>query len=325
MAAVSGQGTTFNLPNYHGELFTVTPTETPFLSAIGGLNDAKTCHAIDFEWQTIDRRASSSNNAALEGATAPAGSERARANIKNCVEIHQSAIEVTYSKLGAMGQFSGANVAPQWDDLVLNELAIQTTAELESTAVDVEKSFLSGTYARPADNTTARHTQGVLGVAATVNANGGTARALSADIVNATLQAAFDAGAKLPQNSTVFVAGSAQKVALNKAYADPTLGATLVAVERDRTIGGVNVETIVTPFGTFGVMLDRWMPAGQIGILDLSVCYPVFMEIPTPHGAGTIFVEELARTGSSRKFQLYGEIGLEYGPTNAHALIKDLS
>ena len=37
MAAVAGQGTTFNLPNYHGELFTVTPTETPFLSAIGGL------------------------------------------------------------------------------------------------------------------------------------------------------------------------------------------------------------------------------------------------------------------------------------------------
>ena len=41
MAAVAGQGTTFNLPNYHGELFTVTPTETPFLSAIGGLAGAQ--------------------------------------------------------------------------------------------------------------------------------------------------------------------------------------------------------------------------------------------------------------------------------------------
>lgn len=325
MAAVAGQGTTFNLPNYHGELFTISSTETPFLAAIGGLNGAKTCHAIDFEWQTIDRRASTANNAALEGASAPAGSERARANVKNCVEIHQSAIEVTYSKLGAVGQFSGANVAPQWDDLVLNELAIQTQAELESTAVDVEQSFLSGTYVRPADNTTARHTQGVLGIATTVNANGGVPRALTADIVNATLKSAFDAGAKLPQDSTVFMCGSGEKVSLNKAYADPSLGATLVAVQRDRTIGGVNVETIVTPFGTFGVMLNRWMPAGEIGIVDLSVCYPVFMEIPTPHGAGTLFVEELARTGSSRKFQLYGEIGLEYGPANGHALIKDLS
>ena len=37
MAGVSGIGTTFNLPNYHGELFSVTPSDTPLLSAIGGL------------------------------------------------------------------------------------------------------------------------------------------------------------------------------------------------------------------------------------------------------------------------------------------------
>lgn len=322
MAAVAGQGTTFNLPNYHGELFTVTPTETPFLSAIGGLNGAKTCHAIDFEWQTIDRRASSANNAALEGAAAPAGAERARSNIKNCVEIHQSAIEVTYSKLGAVGQFSGANVAPQWDDLVLNELALQTQAELESMAVDVEQSFLSGVYARPGDNTAARKTQGVLGVAATVNANGGVARAVSKAIVDSTLKSAFLAGAKLPQASTVFMCAPDQKVALSNVYsAAPQLNQATFT----RNVGGVAIDTIVTDFGTFGVMNNRWMPAGQIAIVDLSVCYPVFMEIPTPHGAGTLFVEELARTGSSRKFQLYGEIGLEYGPANAHALIKDLS
>jgi hypothetical protein len=30
-------GTTFNLPNFVGELFELTPADTPFLSAIGGL------------------------------------------------------------------------------------------------------------------------------------------------------------------------------------------------------------------------------------------------------------------------------------------------
>jgi hypothetical protein len=78
----------------------------------------------------------------------------------------------------------------------------------------------------------------------------------------------------------------------------------------------------VTDFGTFGVMLNRWMPTGQVAIVDLSVCKPVFLEIP---GKGLLFTEELARTGASRKFQLYGEIGLEYGPETAHAVIKDLS
>lgn len=322
MATVSGQGTTFNLPNYHGELFTVSPTETPFLSAIGGLGGAKTAHATDFEWQTIDRRASSAGNVALEGAAAPAGAERARSNVKNCVEIHQSAIEISYSRLGAYSNYSGVNVGTQWDDVVLDELATQTQAELESMGVDIEQSFLSGTYSRPSDNAAARTTQGVLGAAATVSANGGTARPLTAGIVNAHLKAMFDAGAKLPQDTTVFMCGSGEKISLNTAYADPSLGATLVAVDRNRNIGGVNVETIVTPFGSFGVMLNRWMPAGQIAVVQLDVCYPVFLEIP---GKGLLFTEPLAKTGSSQKFQLYGEIGLEYGPANAHGLIKDLA
>lgn len=319
MAAVSGQGTTYNLPNYHGELFTVTPTETPFLSAIGGLNAAKETSATRFEWQTIDRRTSSANNVALEGAAAPSGAERARANVSNVVEIHQSAIEISYTKMAARGNFSGVNVAPEWDDANVDELAIQTQAELESMAVDIEQSFLNGVYQSPADNTTARKTRGILqAISTNINANGGTARALSKAIIDSTLQTAFNNGAKLPQASTVFICGSAQKVALSNAYATPSLN----QVTRDRTIGGLAIDTLVTDFGTFGVMLDRWMPAGQIAIVDLSVCYPVFLNIP---GKGLLFVEELARTGASRKFQLYGEVGLEYGPETYHALIKDLS
>jgi len=318
VSSVSGQGTTYNLPNYHGELFTVSPTETPFLSLIGGLGGAKFSKSTTIEWQTIDRRSSSANNSVKEGQAAPSGSERARSNVTNVLEIHQSAIEVSYTKLGATGNFSGANIAPELDDVVLNELAIQTQAELESMAIDVEQSFLSGTLHVPTDNTTARATQGVLGAAATVAANGGTARALTPAILNAALKAGYDAGAKLPQDSTVIMVGSAQKVALTGAYSTPTLNAPV----RQNTVAGVSMDTIITDFGTFGVVLNRWMPAGQLAVIDLSVCYPVFLEIPEK---GSLFVEELARTGASRKFQLYGEIGLEYGPANAHVLVKDLS
>lgn len=317
MGAVAGQGTTFNLPNYHGELFKVSPTETPFLSAIGGLNEPRFVKAKLFEWQTIDRRASSANNTALEGADAPAAAERSRSNLSNVVEIHHSKIEVSYSRLAGQG-YATAGTADQFNDEVLNELAIQTNAELESIAVDIEKSFLTGTFANPADNLTPRATQGVLGIAATVNANGGTPRAFSKTIFEATLKSAFDAGAKLPQDMTVVMAGAAQKLAITNAYAT----ATLNMVTQSRTIGGLNIETIVTPFGTFGVMLNRWMPADQIGVIDLSVCKPVFREVP---GKGYLFVEPLAKTGSSEKYQMYGEVGLEYGPTNAHALIDDLS
>lgn len=395
MATVSAQGTTFSLPNYHGELFVVTPTETPFLSAIGGLGGAKMTTATQFEWQTVDRRASNPNNVALEGAAAPTAQERSRANVDNVVEIHQSAIEISYSRLAATGNFAGANIAAQSDDAVLNELAFQTSAELESMAVDIEKSFLNGYYQKPADNTTARKTQGILTVINTnrvdigasigsgtctivastatftssavhglsigdkvdisafvtttgalpgrfyvfsvpttttftlsstpggsilVLTNDGSATgvtkpsALSKANIDTLFTTAFDNGAKLPEASTVIMVGSAQKVALSNVYSVPALNQPTFT----RNIGGINMSTIVTDFGTFGIMLDRWMPAGQIAVLDLSVCYPVFLNIPDK---GLLFTEELARVGSSRKFQLYGEVGLEYGPETYHAVL----
>ena len=35
---ITGTGNTFNLPNFAGELFTASPTQTPLLSMIGGLS-----------------------------------------------------------------------------------------------------------------------------------------------------------------------------------------------------------------------------------------------------------------------------------------------
>lgn len=318
MGAVSGQGTTFNLPNYHGELFVVTPTETPFLSAIGGLNGAVPTRSKVFEWQVVDRRDSSANNVALEGATAPTGVARSRSNVVNVVEIHHSAVEVSYTRQAATSEYAGANLGLD-DNPISDELAYQITAELESMAVDIEKSFLLGTFQNPADNSTARQTRGILSAITTnVNANGGTPRALSKAIIDATLTTMFSNGAKLPQASTVFMCGPAQKVALSNLYSSATLNQPTMT----RTIGGVAIDTLVTDFGTFGVMLNRHMPADQIAIVDLSVCRARFLEIP---GKGLLFAEQLARTGASEKWQLYGEIGLEYGPETYHGLIDDLS
>lgn len=318
MGAVAGQGTTYNLPNYHGELYTVTPTETPFLSAIGGLSGGKRTKSVEFEWQTVDRRASTTNNSVVEGAAAPTGVARSRSNVSNVVEIHQSAIEVSYTRQAATGMYGGINIGAD-DNPVNDELTAQITAELEAMAVDIELSFLTGVYAKPGTNATARKTRGLLAAITTnVNANGGTPRAISKTIVDAQLSAMFAAGAKLPQESTVFMVGPAQKVALSNLYGTGSLNQPTMT----RNIGGVAVDTIVTDFGTFGVMLDRWMPTGQIGVVDLSVCAPVWLEIP---GKGLLFAEQLAKVGASEKWQLYGEVGLEYGPEVYHGVIKDLS
>ena len=71
MAGITGQGQTFNLPNYVGDLFELTPSDTPFLSLIGGLSGGESTTSPSFQWQAYDLRAAAVDNAALEGANAP--------------------------------------------------------------------------------------------------------------------------------------------------------------------------------------------------------------------------------------------------------------
>lgn len=317
MATVSGQGTTFNLPNYTGELFNIAPSDTPFLSAIGGLGSGKATTSVEFEWQTEDLESTSANNAKVEGAAAPAASGVSRSNVSNVVEIHQESIEVSYTKQAATGLHNGIN----WEESnpVRDELAHQVNLKLRKVAVDIEKSFLSGVYAKPANNATARTTRGVLtAITTNVFANAGTPRALTKAIVDNALADMFENGAVLNQASTVLMVGPAQKIALSNLYSS----ATLNQPTETRNIGGVAIDTLVTDFGVFGVMVNRWFPTGKIGVIDLSVCAPVFLNVP---GKGHLFVEPLAKTGASDKYQLYGEVGLEYGPEVYHGLIGDLS
>src|SRR5687768_18598782 len=106
MAGITGQGDTFDLPNYVGELFAVTPEDTPFLSAIGGLTGGESADATLFQWQGYDLRDASASRQRLEGADAPTAEARVRFNVTNVVEIHQEALELSYTKLASTGQFA---------------------------------------------------------------------------------------------------------------------------------------------------------------------------------------------------------------------------
>ena len=46
--AVSGLGTTWNLPNYAGELFTADTSQTPFLTMAGGLTGGMMTDNFEF-------------------------------------------------------------------------------------------------------------------------------------------------------------------------------------------------------------------------------------------------------------------------------------
>jgi hypothetical protein len=184
MALVSGQGTTFNLPNYRGELYQITPSDAPFLSAIGGLDSQQTStDAPEFEWQTVDH-ASPSQPSNLEGANAPTAGNRSRANVSNIVQIYHYAFDMSYTKLAAQGNFAGINTAQP--SQIMDDMAFQQEIKLQEAAMDIDHTLLRGYYNKPSDNTTARKTRGLLRVPTT------NVSAMSGSLVSVTATASTD-------------------------------------------------------------------------------------------------------------------------------------
>lgn len=173
MAGITGQGTTFNLPNYVGELFAVSPMDTPFLSSIGGLTGGEQASGVLFQWQGYDLRNADKLRQRTEGANAPTAEARVRFNVNNVVEVHQEALEVSYTKLAATGQFNSTGsahpgaVGLAGTNPVLDEMDWQTRQSLAQIARDIEKTFIGGTFSNPSDNSTPRRTRGILQATAT--------------------------------------------------------------------------------------------------------------------------------------------------------------
>jgi hypothetical protein len=173
MSGITGLGTTFNLPNYHGELFSLSPTETPFLSMAGGIGGGKQVSSTEFEWQTVDLR-DPSIRTRIEGADAPTAEERVRSNVKNVVQIFHEKVSTSYTKQAATGQFATTGSAPfnSYDGLgvgnpVPNEHTQQIYWAVQQIARDVNWAFWHGKKNVPTDTSTGRQTAGLLSVLST--------------------------------------------------------------------------------------------------------------------------------------------------------------
>ena len=245
MSGLSGIGTTFSLPNYHGELFALTPTETPLLSMAGGLGGGKQTLTTEFEWQTYDLREPSSRPR-LEGADAPNPEERVRAHNKGVVQIFHEAVGTTYTKQATAAQLATTQSAPfqTADGLgvgnpVVDEHAWQVQQALTQIARDANYTFWHSRKVVPTDNTVARQTDGLLNVLTTnkVNKVASVVGASATDTITAVAhglsngdQVSFvnvDVATNIREDKTYFVVSKATdtfKVAATAGGAAITLG-----------------------------------------------------------------------------------------------------
>ncbi|NIS14586.1 MAG: DUF5309 domain-containing protein [Thermoplasmata archaeon] len=400
MAPISN-GLTFDLPNYVGELFSLTPADTPFVSMIGGMTGGRPVTSKEFTWQTVDN-AAAAQSAALEGDD-PTYAERARTEVKNVCQIFQYGVQISYTKQAATGQLGDGAGTPVLaatsiigNQPVQDEAAFQMQLKIERAARDMEYTFLNGTFAQPNDNATARKTRGII-TATTTNATVASSAVpgtqsfdftggASEDLWTSTVAHGLSVGDEIrftaltngdpyvtgtsywvvavPSSTTYQLSatkggsvlegtadGSAGTAVQSATLSEANLGDTMQAMYDNgapfrnvvlfvnshnkraisdvwgyapdsRSVGGVNILDIETDFGRLGVVLDRHVPADTILLADLSVCAPRFLTIP---GKGHFFSEPLAQSGAAWKMQLYGEVGLEYGPEIWHGKITGLT
>ncbi len=326
---------TWNLPNFVGELFKTSPLETPFLSIAGGMSGGMAKSSVRFTWQTTQHR-----QPALQGVPADRGfiegadatfQVQDRTEVVNVVEIFQYGVELTYSKQAATGMLGAAGLGGAivinsnqilGDQPVQNEMSWQLQIKMEQAALDVEIAFLNGTLAYAADGTT-RATQGIVGaVSADTSLDAqllvdfpGLSAAVDGKVAVNTLAAAmWDEGA--PLRNVVFMMGSAIKTSVSDSF---QLNGNIAP--RSYNIFGANATEIETDFGRFPMVLNRHLDVETMLAVEMDVVYPCFMPIP---GKGHFFLEPLAKSGSYDRDQLYGEIGLQYGPPGWHGLITNM-
>ena len=394
MSVVTGIGTTFGLPNYHGELIALSPTETPLLSVAGGVTGGGSVTDTIIEWQGSDLRGPSIRTR-LEGADAPTAEERVRQNFTNRVQIFQEQVATSYTKQAAIGRY--ANLAQGAPNPVTDEHSWQVMQALLQIAKDLNYTMWNGIRNDPADNTTARQMAGLLsvitsnaqakhvttvgasaatdtitathalalndkvvftdvGVATTINKDrtywvtaipvatasfkvsltkGGApivigtatvsfiemaaANILVKDDVDALLQSVYDNNGISNQGTATIFCGSGIRRALTKAYL--TASTAISVFNGTRNVGGLSLETILTDFGTLNISIERMLPADALVVVSTEQIQPVFLAVPNK---GVLFEEELAKTGSADKTQIYGEIGMKYGNQASHGILRGI-
>ena len=187
--STTGISTTFDLPNYHGTLIALTPSDTPLLSASGGISGGKQTESTAFEWSTFDLRAAASR-ARLEGASAPTSEQRVRGVVENVCQIFHETVETSYTKAAAAGMYRTVGAAPfnsngGAPNAVPNEHSWQVMQSLKQIARDVNWCMWNGVKVKPTTNSTARAMGGLLSVA-TTNAQIKTGSALTTGASAAT-------------------------------------------------------------------------------------------------------------------------------------------
>lgn len=318
MANANAAATTWNCPNYTGELYLIGANQTPFLNMIGGLQGNRIRTVTSFEYPLAQpweleapSQPSITETASL---TAPTPWTYVRGQDTNTCQIFHRSVSVSYAKQSVPGSIvadaTTGLVDKNENQPIQNEKDFQIAAHLRQIAVNTDYTYLNGEFQKATSAGVAAKTRGIITAVAT-NTVDGASGPLSRTMFNELVRNMASNGAQFI-NPVIFV-NAFQKQQITEIYG---------YAPQDRNVGGLNIKQIETDFAMFGVVWAPNVPTSTLLVADLAVCRPVFLPVP---GKGVLFYEELAKDGAAEKGQIYGQIGLDYGPEEFHGKITNLA
>lgn len=318
MANVNATATVWNCPNYTGELYLIGANQTPFLNAIGGLqgNMVRTVGGLEYPLAQPYALEDAEQPEVTETAslTAPTPWTYVRDQDTNTVQIFHRSVTVSYQKQSVTGMITADATTGLVDQTqnqpVMNERDLQIMTHMRQIAVNADYTFLNGVYQKATSSAVAARSRGII-TACTSNTVAAGSAQLSRSLFNQLLRTMASTGAEF-LNPVVFCnAYQKQKITEIYGYAP-----------QDRNVGGMNIKQVETDFAMLGIVWAPNVPAATLLVADLAFCSPVYLPVPEK---GVLFYEELAKTGAAEKGQIYGQIGLDYGPEEYHGTITGLA
>lgn len=300
-------------------MISISPTETPFQSAIG----RKSVTNTSFEWSEVDLAAPAANRV-LEGEAAPGNDAPTNAvRLSQYTQISDKVVEVSDTNQKVNGVADAQTVAKQ------------IAYKLKELKRDMEVMLLSNVAAVPGDATTARVTaglpaflrtnvdRGVGGASGTLSgttsgyvnaaATDGTPRALTEAMLKSVIAQCWDNGAE----PSIVLCGSAVKQKISATF---TGSATKFKNVDDMKVVAA-VDLYVSDFGELQIVPTRFLETRTVAGRDVFVLDPNYARVAYLQ---TVQQKPLARTGHAERRLISTEYGLQIDSQKAHGVVADI-
>lgn len=298
-------------------LISISPTETPFMSAVGRRNVSNTY----FEWPVIELAAASASNVVIEGEAAPGNDAPTNAiRLGNYTQISDKVVEVSDTAEAVNGAGDAQTLAKQiayklkelkrdMETMLVgtNNAAVAgasgTARETASLSAFLKTNTDRGTGG--ANPTLSGTTSGYPDAAAT----DGTLRALTEQMLKDVIASCWDEGAE----PSIVLCGSGVKQKISSTF---TGSATRYRDISDKKLVA-SIDLYVSDFGELQVVPSRFIRSRDVFVLDPSMARVAYLSNTkqTP----------LARTGHSERRLISAEYGMMVDNEKAHGIIADIN